>query len=151
MPFTQDWLKKLLKKIDLKGTLYKWYTTIGISQNNTMKIVNKFIASLNKDVEYHVGENEDDNFHIIDIASQDDIWFHIDGYSCGHIIAKIDGLKLDKKNLRQIITQGCLLCKEVSRYTHIKDIGILYTRIQNVAKTETIGKVTLAKANVRII
>ena len=116
-----------------------------------MKTVNKFIASLNKEVEYHVGENEEDNFHVIDNASAEDMWFHIDGYSSGHIIAKIDGMKLDKKNIRQIVTQGCVLCKEVSRYTHIKDIGVMYTRIKNVTKTETVGRVALANANVRIM
>lgn len=131
--------------------MYKLYTTISIHNPKTMKTVNKFIASLNQEVEYHVGENEEDNFHVIDSASPDDMWFHIDGYSSGHIIAKIDSMKLDKKNLRQIVTQGCVLCKEVSRYTHIKDIGVMYTRIKNVIKTETVGRVALAKANVRIM
>lgn len=97
------------------------YTTISIHNPKTMKTVNKFIASLNQEVEYHVGENEEDNFHVIDSASPDDMWFHIDGYSSGHIIAKIDSMKLDKKIFAKSLHRGVYYVK--------KCLGILTSKI----------------------
>ena len=68
------------------------------------------------------------------------MWFHIEGQSSGHIIAKIDE-EVDKKTLRYIVKQGAVLCKQVSKYARLKNINIVYARIRDVEKTDTIGMV----------
>lgn len=107
-----------------------------------MKIVSIFIPSLKEEIQYTIGENAKDNFDIIDSSQPDDIWFHLHGESSSHIVADIpNDLKLDKKQKRQVITQGAVLCKQHSKYKSLKDVNIIYTEIKNITKTETIGQV----------
>tara|TARA_B100000900_G_C20270121_1_gene589658 strand:+ start:203 stop:556 length:354 start_codon:yes stop_codon:yes gene_type:complete len=107
-----------------------------------MKLETKYIASLNDTVEFKIGQNSQDNFDIIDSSNPNDIWFHLYGESSCHVIATINPeIKLDKKQKRQIITQGALLCKQNSRHKSAKNVNIIYTEIKNIEKTETIGTV----------
>ena len=94
-----------------------------------MKTVIRYIESLKGEVTFEIGESSEDNFQIIDRAAQspDDIWFHVQGFSSCHVVAKIHGMKLEKKNLRQIITQGCILAKQYSRYSYITQLIVVYT------------------------
>tara|TARA_Y100001970_G_C14212427_1_gene847691 strand:- start:2024 stop:2377 length:354 start_codon:yes stop_codon:yes gene_type:complete len=107
-----------------------------------MKTETKFIPSLNDTVEFKIGQNAQDNFDIIDASNPNDLWFHLYGESSCHVIASMNSeIKLDKKQKRQIITQGALLCKQNSRHKSSKDVNIIYTEIKNIEKTETIGSV----------
>jgi len=59
-----------------------------------------------------------------------------------HDNAKIPaGEKMDKKTIHKIIKQGALLCKEESRYKSVKNLAIIYTKVQNVQKTNIVGSV----------
>lgn len=107
-----------------------------------MKTETKFIPSLNDTVEFKIGQNAQDNFDIIDASNPNDLWFHLYGESSCHVIASMNSeIKLDKKQKRQIITQGALLCKQNSRHKSSKDVNIIYTEIKNIEKTETLGSV----------
>ncbi len=107
-----------------------------------MKTESKFIQSLNNTVEFKIGQSAQDNFDIIDESNPNDLWFHLYGESSCHVIATINTeIKLDKKQKRQIITQGALLCKQNSRHKSSKDVNIIYTEIKNIEKTEIIGSV----------
>ena len=82
-----------------------------------MKIKLRDIPALQQEIVYKIGENSKDNFVIIDNSLPTDLWFHIEGCSSCHVIASIpQDIKLDKKQLRQIIKQGALVCKENSKY-----------------------------------
>ena len=116
-----------------------------------MKIVSKPIHTLEKNVDFYVGDDAKDNFEILDSAKPEDFWFHVQGFSSCHVIANVSKLALDKKQIRQIITQGALLCKQNSRYSHMNDLAILYTKVKNVRKTEYVGLVMTRDAKVRII
>jgi predicted ribosome quality control (RQC) complex YloA/Tae2 family protein len=108
-----------------------------------MKIEEVFIASLDESIEYYIGENKHDNFEILDVSYDEDIWFHAKDESSCHVIAKIDHMRLDKKSLRQIIKQGCLLCKQyTNKLNGKKEVEFIYTERKNVAKTKVIGMVT---------
>ena len=98
------------------------------------------IPNSNLNIEFVIGKNARENFEIIDDAEDHHMWFHIEGQSSGHIIAKIDE-DLDKKTLRYIVKQGAVLCKQVSKYARLKNINIVYARIRDVEKTDTIGMV----------
>lgn len=109
-----------------------------------MKSITRQIAALNDVIEYIIGKSANDNFIIIDDASETDIWFHIDGEPSGHVIAKIpEAAKYTKKQLRQIITQGALVCKENSKYKSHKNIDVVYTNVKYVEKTNILGKVSI--------
>lgn len=107
-----------------------------------MKLESKYIASLKNSIDFKIGQNSQDNFDIIDSSNPNDIWFHLYGESSCHVIASINpDIKLDKKQKRQIITQGALLCKQNSRHKSAKNVNIIYTEIKNIEKTEIVGTV----------
>ena len=109
-----------------------------------MKSIIRNIAALDGDIEYCVGKSASDNFTIIDEANENDLWFHIDGEPSGHVIAKIpENSVFTKKQLRQIITQGGLVCKENSKYKSQKNVDIVYTYVKYVEKTNILGKVSI--------
>lgn len=109
-----------------------------------MKSIIRHIAALDGDIEYYVGKSANENFEIIDAANENDLWFHIDGEPSGHVIAKIpENSVFTKKQLRQIITQGGLVCKENSKYKSQKNVDIVYTYVKYVDKTNILGKVTI--------
>jgi len=118
---------------------------------NKMKIVKKYINSLKKDVEFKVGENAEDNFYIIDHSHADDLWFHVQGLSSCHVVASIYGLNLDKKQHRQIITQGAVVCKQNSRYYSMSNLAIIYTTINNIEKATPVGTVVPHSPKIKII
>jgi predicted ribosome quality control (RQC) complex YloA/Tae2 family protein len=92
------------------------------------------------DVQYLIGKNAKDNFRIIDLAKPTDLWFHVEEKPSCHVIAIIpDGGST--KDLRYIIKQGAVLCKQHSRYASEKNLPIIFTTVDNVIKTKTPGMV----------
>ena len=114
-----------------------------------MKTISRYIAALNADIEYSVGRDAEDNFIIIDNANENDIWFHIEGSPSGHVIANVpEDMKFSKKQLRQIITQGALVCKEHSKYKSQRNLDIVYAPVKNVEKTNIIGRVSIVNSKI---
>lgn len=109
-----------------------------------MKSITRHIAALDSDIEYYIGKSASENVEIIDAASENDLWFHIDGEPSGHVIAKIpENSDFTKKQLRQIVTQGALVCKENSKYKSQRNVDIVYTYVKYVEKTKILGKVAI--------
>jgi predicted ribosome quality control (RQC) complex YloA/Tae2 family protein len=95
-------------------------------------------------VDFHIGENAMDNFNVIDAADSNDLWFHVDGHSSCHVIADISAIEnINRKNIRYIVTQGAVLCKQHSRYSNQKKVTITYARVADVEKTNTPGLVVV--------
>jgi len=107
-----------------------------------MLLVDKYIARLNATITYFVGQNALDNFDIIDQSEDEDIWFHLEGASSGHVICKINN-EYNKKELKYIIVQGAVLCKQFSKKKSDKKVNIIYTRLKNVTKTDVLGQVNI--------
>lgn len=99
-----------------------------------------FIPKINLDVEFVIGKNAKENFEIIDEAEPHHIWFHIQGHSSCHVIAKLEE-ELDKKDLRYVIKQGAVLCKQYSKQNNQKNVAIIYSYVENVSKSEPVGTV----------
>jgi len=107
-----------------------------------MKLVSKFIQPLNETFSFQVGSNAQDNFTIIDESNNHDLWFHIEKESSCHVICSMpEETHFDKKQLRYIIKQGALICKQYSRFKSMPKIDVIYTTIANITKTDTIGRV----------
>lgn len=133
------------------------------------RIVTRYIPTLKLNVVYKVGKDADNNYQIIDESDKEDIWFHIKNSSSCHVIACLKNIKfnrydnelpnyynidfdtLDKKQKQQVIKQGALLCKQFSKLKNQKNLEIIYTKIENVFKTETVGSVILYKTKTIIV
>lgn len=134
-----------------------------ISKVHMKRVVTKYIPSLKKNIVYKIGTDAKNNFELIDAANNDDLWFHVKNESSCHVIAcfknityttlnddmpncyDLDFDDLDKKQKQQIIKQGALLCKQYSRLKSMKNVEIIYTKIENVEKTNIVGSVTTIK------
>jgi predicted ribosome quality control (RQC) complex YloA/Tae2 family protein len=107
-----------------------------------MKIEQRNIPALQREIIYLVGMNAQDNFYIIDAAEPTDLWFHLSDYSSCHVIAKLPpDIQLDKKQKLQIVKQGALVCKQHSKYKSVNNLKVIYTPVSNVIKQSIIGQV----------
>ncbi len=110
-----------------------------------MKTKEIYIPKLSTEITYWIGSNAQDNFNIIEQAEPTDIWFHVSSYSSAHVIARISHLdKLDKKTIQSIVTQGAVLCKQVSKYASVKNLDITWAYISNVKPTNILGTVSVS-------
>jgi predicted ribosome quality control (RQC) complex YloA/Tae2 family protein len=123
------------------------------------RIITRYIPSIKKNIVYKVGKNAHNNFELIDQADPNDMWFHLKDVSSCHVIACLKNIRyttrddelpnyydidfdtLDKKDKQQIITQGALLCKQFSKLKSEKNVEIIYTKIEDVHKTNVVGSV----------
>jgi len=131
-----------------KFDLYFYFTYKNKIKMSMFSEINIWIPSLSKEVLYRYGKNACGNFAIIDLASPDDLWFHISDDSSAHVIAVLPLEKLDKKQKHQIIKQGVLLCKNISKYKNKKDVEIIYSKVSEIEKTETVGAVNVKNGKI---
>lgn len=117
-----------------------------------MKLVTIFIDCIKTDVEFRIGGNAKENIEIIDDASPQDIWFHVDGLPSEHVIAAIpDTMRLDRKQWLKLAKQGAVLCKQHSKYASQKNVQIVFTEIKNVQKTGVLGQVEISNQKILVI
>ena len=107
-----------------------------------MKTEDIIIHTINENVTFIVGKNAQDNTSIILNATPDDIWFHVNNKSSCHVIALLSDLniKIPRKNMKYIVKQGALLCKQHS-YPSEKNLDIIYTKVKNIETTDIPGQV----------
>lgn len=133
------------------------------------RTVTRYIPSLQLNVVFKVGKDDANNHQIIDESHKNDLWFHINNISSCHVIACLKNIRfnryddelpnyydinfdlLNKKQKQQIVKQGALLCKQFSRLNKQKNVEIIYTKIENVYKTEPVGSVITYKSKTIII
>lgn len=111
-----------------------------------MKITEIYFDKIKRTITFYIGKSAEDNFDIIDNANPSDLWFHLADYSSCHVIATIpedDECEIDKKCLKQIVQSAALLCrKNTQKIENIQNVRVVYTKIENVEKTEKKGCVT---------
>lgn len=116
-----------------------------------MKTETVFLSGkCNMEITYHIGTSAQDNFDLIDSSSPQDFWFHVEGLPSCHVVAVIPE-KLDKKQIHTIVKRGALICKQNSKYVSQKNLPIIYTKIENVQKTNIIGSVITTNTKTIII
>jgi len=138
-----------------------------------MRKITNYIDAIKGYIEFRVGQNAKENFDLIDDSEADDIWFHISqglnnpttnfvdalrasrkfgqASSC-HVVARIPTDKnYDKKILKKIAVQGAVICKQYSKYKSDGGVHVIYTKIQNVVKTPTIGAVSVEEYKTIVI
>ena len=104
-----------------------------------MKIETIYFLNIRKEFTYYIGQNEVDNFKIIDMSNPDDIWFHSSDNSSCHVILRITE-PINKKELQTVCKKGALLCKEnTNKLKKLSNVEFIYTYIKNIVKTEKNG------------
>jgi predicted ribosome quality control (RQC) complex YloA/Tae2 family protein len=117
-----------------------------------MKIQEVYIPKLKSTIIYFIGTCASDNFEIIDNSNENDIWFHVNNRPSCHVIAQIPlQLSIEKKNIKYIIKQGAVLCKQNSKYKCEKNVEIIFTKLKNIEKCEIIGSVNIRQGNNNIV
>jgi predicted ribosome quality control (RQC) complex YloA/Tae2 family protein len=106
-----------------------------------MKTFKVFDNLINDELEIIMGKSADENWKIIDDSSENDIWFHLDNFPSSHVILKTKGKDFKELN-KQTLIHCASLCKENSKYSNMKNISVIYTKIKNVKKADTVGSVT---------
>jgi len=140
-----------------------------ISKVDMKRVVTKYIPSLKKSIVYKIGSDAKNNFELIDAAHKHDMWFHVKNQSSCHIIACLKNItyttldddmpncydlnfdELGKKQKQQIVKQGALICKQFSRLKSMKNIEIIYAKIENIKKTNIVGTVSTYKSKVIVV
>ena len=102
-----------------------------------MKEESIFIQALDREILFYIGKSQKENFAVIDMGSEDDLWFHAKDESSCHVVCEIpDDIDIDKKELQSIIKTGALLCKNnTNKLKSVKNVEIVYTQIKNITKT----------------
>jgi predicted ribosome quality control (RQC) complex YloA/Tae2 family protein len=116
-----------------------------------MKSETIFIQSIKKDVTFHIGKSQDENFEVIDKGRDEDIWFHANSASSCHVVCEMPA-DIDKKEIRYIVTVGALLCKNnTNKLKILKNVEITYTQIKNITKTKVAGCVETQNAKTIVV
>ena len=111
-----------------------------------MKVIKRYIDAIKQELDFHVGQNAADNEQILRDSGINDYWFHLEGTSSAHVIAKIpETLSLDKKELQKVLKQGAVICKEVSKLKSQKNVKIVFGSVEDVSLTEVVGCVEIGK------
>ncbi len=85
---------------------------------------------------FHVGKNAQSNWHLIDAASPDDLWFHARGQPSAHVVLKMPQ-GATARTLNQMTLVNC------GRFCGGKIV--IYTEIRNVKKMGATGSVHAGK------
>ena len=89
-----------------------------------------------KEYQLLIGKNAKENEDIIKMSNQNDLWFHFENVSGPHIILQSKGDLIQKRYLNQIALK---LFENKPKVP--KNQNVIYTEIQNVKLTKTLGTV----------
>jgi len=100
-----------------------------------------FINEINREIIFYIGKSQTENVEVIDNGTYSDLWFHAKNISSCHIVAKIPE-DIKKDEIKYIIKKGALLCKNnTAKLRTQKNLEIIYTKLENVTKTNIPGSV----------
>lgn len=89
-----------------------------------------------------VGKNAKNNWELIDKASKEDIWFHLDDYPSCHVILSVDNnINKNIKPHISVIKKCARLCKNGSKLKDTRKVSVIYTKIKNIKKGNEVGSV----------
>lgn len=108
-----------------------------------MMIVTYFLDGIRREVTFYIGTNKYDNFEAIDQGKPSDIWFHAKNETSCHVVAVITD-EIKPRDMKHIIQRGAFICKnQTNKLRDKEDVEIIYTRLENVEKTDEPGCVKM--------
>lgn len=95
-----------------------------------------------------VGQNQRENWAIIDDAEAHDMWFHLDGdIPSAHVVISYSGRPptTSDEYPKEIIQMGSSLCRQFSKHAKNskKTVDVCYTTVGNIKKGRDIGSVII--------
>lgn len=109
----------------------------------------EIIQYAGQEIVYQIGQNAADNFAVLDESTNpEDVWFHAGGdtSSC-HVLLHFHDMFLDKRERRQWLKRGALLCKQhTAKLRASKQVEIIYTSMKNVKKGAHLGQVFITNS-----
>ena len=90
---------------------------------------------------YKIGNNAKENNTLIDDSNKLDTWFHLESLPSCHGIINCPIDKLSK----QTIYLCAINIKKNSKSKKLCNVNVIYTQIENIKKTEELGKVIVIK------
>lgn len=106
-----------------------------------MKTESVKFPAITDPVLFYIGKSKDENHGLLDMAKPEDLWFHLGSDSSAHVIGVVPS-GLPRKHLSYIVKRGALLCKQhTAKVANRQNVAVIYTRVRNVAKTDTPGEV----------
>ena len=106
-----------------------------------MKEHTVFIQPIALSITYKIGQNQNEQFSIIDSSGENDLWFHANHESSCHVACEIPP-EIKKDHLRYLVKMGALLCKQnTNKLKSQKNVEIIYARIKDISKTNIAGRV----------
>jgi predicted ribosome quality control (RQC) complex YloA/Tae2 family protein len=106
-----------------------------------MKSETVFIQGLKREIVFHIGQNQTENFSVIDKGKGNDLWFHANDCSSCHVVGEVPE-DINKKDMIYIIKAGGLLCKNnTNKLKSLKNVTITYACVKYVTKTDIPGMV----------
>jgi predicted ribosome quality control (RQC) complex YloA/Tae2 family protein len=113
-----------------------------------MKTENIFIQGLNDEITFYIGQKQSENFDVIDMGNENDLWFHANEISSCHVVAILPE-DINKKKLTYIIKTGALLCKiNTNKLKSQNNVEIVYAQLKDIEKTNIPGCVKIKKGKV---
>ena len=97
-------------------------------------------------IKFYVGESANDNWELLDTAKAENenyVWFHLNSFPSPYVIMWSSIENLHDKSVNEFILYGANLCKQHSKYKFLKDIKIIYTTVEKLTKTKTLGEVEI--------
>lgn len=129
-----------------------------------IKIITKYIPSLKINFVYKIGRTSKNIFEILKDSHSDDLIFTLSDDGSFYVVACFKNLTyntlddempnyydlnfddLNEKQKIKIIEEGALICKYYSRLQSKKNVKILYTKVENICRTENGENVTSFKS-----
>jgi predicted ribosome quality control (RQC) complex YloA/Tae2 family protein len=112
-----------------------------------MKTFKVFDNLVNEELDIIMGKSAEENWKIIDDSNENDIWFHLDDFPSAHVILKTKDRDMKELN-KQTLIHCASICKENSKYSNMKNISVIYTKIKNVKKADSVGSVTTSSTKI---
>lgn len=89
-------------------------------------------------VEVRVGKNAKDNWKILDEASPDDLWFHLDDQPSPYVVLVTSSA--EGCHTKTDIVACARMCKSRSKAKHEKRVVVVYTPVSNLRKGRATGE-----------
>ena len=113
-------------------------------------------------VKFYVGQSAKENWQLLDkakIENKNFVWFHLNSFPSPYVfmwssISNLEELIKQSKEVNstnidvcptidQYLNYGATLCKEYSKYKFFNDLKIIYTTVNKLKKTDTVGEVDI--------
>lgn len=107
-----------------------------------MEYNNKMKTEFYNGTEIIIGQNAKENWNMIDFNC-DFIWLHLKAYPSCHVIIK------DNNPDKDMLQFAAELCKENTRYRHLRNLKVSYTKCTNLKKGPDVGSV-IYKSNKQV-